>query len=86
MRGKTVIFVAPEKICKYHIKEYTGCYNFDNNPDRCKECSHNPYKYDGKPMTKGQFIFLTSNGYFTEEEIKDWDFKRAYQEISKLKG
>ena len=83
-RNNGILWLPPERVCKYHINEMIGCYNYTGDPDKCKDCSRNPNRFDNKPMTPGQKICLTQLG-FTEEEIKDWDFKKASDEIGRLR-
>lgn len=75
---------TPDKLCKYIAENTKECFNDDPNPDKCKNCSKNPHRFDDRPITKGQIIFLTSKGY-TEEEISSWSFNKAGEEIRRYK-
>lgn len=77
-------YVLPDMICKYLKDGVRACYNDDRSPNKCDTCSKNPHRFDNRPVTKGQIIFLTSKGY-SEAEISNWDYLRAGEEIRKYK-
>ncbi len=70
----------PQHLCKYNHNKDCIC-----GKDKCKDCSHNPERFDDRKITKGQIIFLKTKGYI-EEDIKDWEYIKACREISRLKG
>lgn len=78
-------YPAPAKICKFYPTGSKACYNENNSPEVCKHCSKNPYKNEGRFITKGQIIFLTSIGY-DENEISNWDYNKACREIQRIKN
>lgn len=86
LRNRKAVYEWPQQLCVYRANEGKVCYNFNKHPDRCKDCSSNPNRFDGKKMTRGQEIFLIEGGYYKPEEIVGWDFKKASEVINKLKN
>lgn len=82
---KNSLYPQPEKLCKYGVKDNRECFNQDGSINKCATCSKNPHRFEGRTITKGQIIFLTSIGY-DEKEISNWDYKRACREIQQIKA
>lgn len=77
--NKRLIFNQPAKPCKFMTNR--ECYL---EYSQCEHCTRNPHRFDGRPITKGQVIFLKEYGY-SEEELLTWDFNKASETIDRLK-
>ena len=73
-------FIQPSKPCKFHSNK--SCYL---DYTKCENCTRNPHRFDGRPITKGQILFLSRFGY-NPDELSTWDFNKASSTIESLKG